>query len=100
MNDVHGQHHVNEKVNVGPDICDILFHTKAKGEKYEDTTHCIPNIIIAAFAVFWLKELDYKWIGCILAYVGIVAYIGLSIYLIQDIPIEKVTKRLVRARTL
>ena len=56
VNEVHARHHDSVHENVGPDVCDILFQTK-HGEA-ENTTHYIPNIILAAAITFFLKKLD------------------------------------------
>ena len=56
VNQVHARHHENVHENIGPDVCDILFGTK-HGEA-EDTTHYVPNIILAACATLLVKKLD------------------------------------------
>ena len=58
VNKFHYLHHINENTNLGPDICDIIFGTKNNTEKYvEDTSHCIPNIIIITIIVLFFKYL-------------------------------------------
>lgn len=56
VNQVHTRHHLNVHENIGPDVCDILFHSK-QGEA-EDTSHYIPNIIISAVITVIVQKLD------------------------------------------
>lgn len=56
VNGVHMRHHHNVNENIGPDVCDILFQTKH--EEAENTTHYIPNIILATVLTLFVKRLD------------------------------------------
>jgi len=59
VNHVHELHHQYKLVNIGPDICDILFGTKHEVESgVENTDHYIPNIIFITICVFLMK---YYW---------------------------------------
>ena len=69
VNDVHEIHHKNVYLNLGPDICDIIFNTKSNPEEgVEDTTHYIPNSLVATILTlvikyFWDLGSDYEsWI--------------------------------------
>ena len=57
INEYHEKHHAQIDTNMAPDILDSLFGTKHRDTPHwEDTTHMIPNVIIAAILVFWLKR--------------------------------------------
>lgn len=59
VNHVHEQHHKLKIKNIGPDICDVFFGTKANVENdLENTDHYIPNIICATIIVLVMK---YIW---------------------------------------
>ena len=56
VNNVHENHHKFRMVNMGPDICDIIFNTKHDLETgIENTDHYIPNIIICLILTILLK---------------------------------------------
>lgn len=68
-NNTHEIHHKNENLNMGPDICDIIFNTKSTkkfinryyiNKKYnyieENTDHYIPNIIIALIIILFCSN--------------------------------------------
>ena len=60
VNDVHYLHHQFILTNIGPDIFDIMFHTKNEKDKSpENTNHYIPNIIIGTILILFLQYL-YK----------------------------------------
>ena len=57
VNSYHEKHHENVNLNLSPDIVDALFGTKHPDTPlFEDTTHMIPNVILCALFVFWLKQ--------------------------------------------
>ena len=59
VNKVHELHHKYINVNMGPDICDILFNTKHSSEnKVENTDHYIYNIICSTIIVLIIQ---YLW---------------------------------------
>jgi hypothetical protein len=56
VNKIHEIHHKNQKVNLGPDICDIIFQTKFDvNESLENTDHYIYNILYGLLLVCTLK---------------------------------------------
>lgn len=56
VNNVHENHHKFRMVNMGPDICDIIFNTKYNLETgIENTDHYIPNIIICLILTIIIK---------------------------------------------
>lgn len=56
VNKVHEIHHKLEKLNLGPDICDIIFQTKFDvNESLENTDHYIYNILYGLLLVSILK---------------------------------------------
>jgi hypothetical protein len=55
VNNTHYQHHQECLKNIGPDICDIIFDSKAD-DIVEDTDHFIPNAIFITFALYFLKQ--------------------------------------------
>ena len=57
VNQTHYKHHLNPFTNIGPDICDILFNSKAEDDEVEDTDHFIPNTIIVTAFLFAVKQL-------------------------------------------
>jgi hypothetical protein len=60
INEYHEKHHARIDTNIAPDILDGLFGTKHPDTLLsEDTTHMIPNILVSAAIVFWLKA-HYK----------------------------------------
>ena len=77
-NNIHEIHHKNEFLNMGPDICDILFNTKSDknytdrfltkkeyDNNIENTDHYIPNIIISLIIIFLfnkflINEINYQ----------------------------------------
>jgi hypothetical protein len=57
INTYHEKHHENVTSNMSPDIIDVVFGTKHPDTPFfEDTTHMIPNVILCALFVFWLKQ--------------------------------------------
>jgi len=57
VNSYHEKHHAQIDTNMAPDLLDAVFGTKHKDTPlHEDTTHMIPNVVIAAILVFWLKR--------------------------------------------
>ena len=57
VNNVHENHHKFRLLNMGPDICDIIFNTKYNLETdIENTDHYIPNIIICLMITILLKK--------------------------------------------
>ena len=70
VNDVHSLHHKNVQTNIGPDICDVIFNTKHKKNKFaENTNHYIPNLIIILFITLFLKYNHNKNINTIFFYI-------------------------------
>jgi len=60
VNEYHEKHHTDIDKNIAPDILDALFGTKHDDTScWEDTTHMIPNVLVSAAIVFWLKA-HYK----------------------------------------
>jgi len=58
VNHVHELHHEHIHVNIGPDICDVLFGTKHSSETtVENTNHYIPNIVIITLLVLGIQQL-------------------------------------------
>lgn len=56
VNKVHEIHHKLQTVNLGPDICDVLFQTKFDvNESLENTDHYIYNIIYGLLLVSILQ---------------------------------------------
>jgi hypothetical protein len=84
VNQVHARHHKNVHQNVGPDVCDILFQSK-HGEP-EDTSHYIPNIVIALIAVVLAQRYDVlkEWHLKAIAGIGVLAYLAASLYVSQQ----------------
>jgi len=57
VNNVHKNHHILKNMNLGPDICDIMFQTKFDYENsIENTDHYIWNIIGSFTIVYILKS--------------------------------------------
>ena len=57
VNIYHEKHHEQVNKNMSPDILDAVFGTKHPDTPlFEDTTHMIPNVILCALFVFWLKQ--------------------------------------------
>ena len=57
VNQTHYRHHLTPLKNVGPDICDIIFGSKADGDdEIENTDHYIPNAICITIFLLALKE--------------------------------------------
>lgn len=60
VNEYHEKHHDRIDTNMAPDVLDTLFGTKHPDTpEWEDTTHMIPNVVVSALIVFWLKS-HYK----------------------------------------
>jgi hypothetical protein len=58
VNNVHENHHKFRMLNMGPDICDVIFNTKYDLENsIENTDHYIPNIIISLIITLILKNI-------------------------------------------
>lgn len=58
VNNVHENHHKFRMLNMGPDICDVIFNTKHDLETgIENTDHYIPNIIICLIITLILKNI-------------------------------------------
>jgi hypothetical protein len=56
VNNVHENHHKLLLLNLGPDICDILFQTKFDiNNSIEQTDHYIPNILLTLLVVLICK---------------------------------------------
>ena len=52
VNNTHRIHHDILNMNMGPDICDLIFNTKYKPELgVENTDHYIPNIIFSTIII-------------------------------------------------
>ena len=61
VNHIHEKHHEILLLNVGPDICDILFDTKLNPETdLENTDHYINNITVSAIIVYIIQQIYYK----------------------------------------
>jgi len=59
INNVHYLHHQNKFTNIGPDIFDILFHTKhPKDTTSENISHYIPNMLIL-FVIISIMKFSY-----------------------------------------
>jgi hypothetical protein len=59
VNNVHEYHHKDQKTNMGPDICDIIFNTKHDNENnIENMNHYIPNILFSLLIVLFLKYIN------------------------------------------
>jgi len=57
VNEYHEKHHSHIHTNIAPDILDTLFGTKHPDTPFwENTTHMIPNVLVSAAIVFWLKR--------------------------------------------
>ena len=57
VNTYHEKHHEQVNQNLSPDILDVVFGTKHPDTPlFEDTTHMIPNVLLSAAFVFWLKQ--------------------------------------------
>ena len=57
INTYHEKHHEQVNQNMSPDLLDVVFGTKHPDTpEFEDTTHMIPNVILCALFVFWLKQ--------------------------------------------
>jgi len=60
VNEYHEKHHAQINANIAPDILDALFGTKhVDTPLWENTVHMIPNVIVNALIIFWLKA-HYK----------------------------------------
>jgi len=61
VNHIHEHHHELLALNVGPDICDIIFNTKLNPETdMENTDHYINNIAASAVIVYIIQYFYYK----------------------------------------
>ena len=61
VNTVHKTHHEVLCMNMGPDICDLIFNTKYKPELgLENTDHYIPNIICSTIIIKILQLIFNK----------------------------------------
>ena len=97
VNNVHEYHHKDQKKNIGPDICDLIFNTKHDYvNNIENTQHYIPNIILSLLAVLLLKYLnniinDNILISNILILIYFILYVllGLGTYIIVFYDIDK-----------
>jgi len=57
INAYHEKHHENIDKNIYPDLLDTFFGTKHQDTPlWEDTTHILPNIVIAGIITYWLKQ--------------------------------------------
>jgi hypothetical protein len=54
VNETHYMHHQNVQKNLGLDICDIVFGTKA--DDVENTDHYIPNILFLTFMLYFFQN--------------------------------------------
>jgi len=80
INEYHEKHHTQIDTNMAPDILDTLFGTKHPDTpQWEDTTHMIPNVIIAALLVFWLKSQYHESWNYRFCYVSIGLFLLLTI---------------------
>jgi hypothetical protein len=97
VNNVHEYHHKDQKKNIGPDICDLIFNTKHDCvNNIENTQHYIPNIILSLLAVLVLKYLnniinDNILISNMLILIYFILYVllGLGTYIIVFYDIDK-----------
>jgi hypothetical protein len=93
VNTVHYLHHKSIHTNIGPDVCDIMFHSKHPTDTCpENTNHYIPNIIIGTIVVLIIQYL-YKndtikgVINKTVIYSSFISFLILlisSIYLVKD----------------
>lgn len=88
VNEYHEKHHERIVSNIAPDILDALFGTKHVDTPFwEDTTHMIPNVLVSAAIVLWLKA-HYKpsWNKIFLYFsTGIfIALIGASTFILKS----------------
>ena len=60
----HRKHHGNTSTNFGPDLMDVIFDTKSRGEEFENLVHNLPNILVALIVVL------YSYAGIETAYDG------------------------------
>lgn len=59
VNNIHEYHHKDQKKNMGPDICDIIFNTKYDNENnIENMNHYIPNILFSLLIVLFLQYIN------------------------------------------
>lgn len=59
VNNIHEYHHKDQKTNMGPDICDIIFNTKYDNENnIENMNHYIPNILFSLLIVLFLQYIN------------------------------------------
>ena len=59
VNNIHEYHHKDQKINMGPDICDIIFNTKYDNENnIENMNHYIPNILFSLLIVSFLQYIN------------------------------------------
>jgi hypothetical protein len=56
VNDIHKIHHEKLIKNMSPDICDIVFFTKDDITKLENTDNMIPNILLPAILLYFVKK--------------------------------------------
>lgn len=87
VNAYHEKHHAIEHTNIAPDIMDTIVGTKHPDTPlWEDTTHMIPNVIVSAAIVFWLKR-HYKpsWdgISCTLSTCLFIVLIGAATFILD-----------------
>jgi hypothetical protein len=87
VNEYHEKHHESIDANIAPDILDALFGTKHPDtSRWEDTTHMIPNILVSAAIVLWLKA-HYKpsWdrYFCYISSVIFIALIAASTFILK-----------------
>lgn len=61
INNIHELHHKMLNKNFGPDICDIIFHTKHDIQNdIENIDHYIINIVVVFIFIYYLKILCEK----------------------------------------
>ena len=79
INTYHEKHHENVNQNMSPDILDVIFGTKHPDTPFEDTTHMIPNVLLCALFVFWLKQYYHPSWNRIFFYIASILILVLSI---------------------
>jgi hypothetical protein len=80
VNRYHEKHHAQIDTNMSPDVLDAFFGTKHKDSPlHEDTTHMIPNVLVAAILVLWLKRNYRESWNRIFGYSSIAIVVILSI---------------------
>ena len=61
VNNIHEYHHVDTKMNLGPDFFDILFKTKHDPENnLENTDHYIYSLLLSFFLIMIIKYIESK----------------------------------------